>query len=324
MTISLRSLGDELSFHHQIFQLQTQSQNYTDLVGTDALPGQESIRFKVPQHLGFPGAVLERIDQPSSSSKHYQVYINSFGLTGPSGVLPRHYSEWVIERCKQKDHAIRDFLDIFNHRLISLYHRSWEKYQFSVQYRYRLHLKHNDPISKLLFNQVGAKDDTIVFLGGLFANPVRSAQGLKQVLTTLSEVETRINERVGRWLPVDPNEQTRLVNSHFNNEGFSQLGISAMLGQRVWDIGSSIEIELHTKTAQDVARLMPGTPLLSLLHRVANQYIPIHIKASWKLYARYLDLPIAQLGSGSLPLGQGCALSRGSRDAHETVCINIT
>ena len=60
------------------------------------------------------------------------------GLTGPSGVLPRHYTEllYKIERDVRtpEKHALRDWFDLFNHRFVSLFYRAWEKYRFYIPF----------------------------------------------------------------------------------------------------------------------------------------------------------------------------------------------
>jgi type VI secretion system protein ImpH len=52
------------------------------------------------------------------------------GLTGPLGALPRPYTELVMQRIRKGDFALRDFFDIFNHRLIQAFARAGEKYRF--------------------------------------------------------------------------------------------------------------------------------------------------------------------------------------------------
>jgi type VI secretion system protein ImpH len=55
-------------------------------------------------------------------------------------VLPAHYTEKVIQQeyeaksWNDPKHALRDWLDIFNHRFISLFYRAWEKYRFHIPY----------------------------------------------------------------------------------------------------------------------------------------------------------------------------------------------
>jgi type VI secretion system protein ImpH len=54
----------------------------------------------------------------------------SWASPGPSGVLPYNYTELVIDRLRNKDRALAEFLDIFHHRMISLFYQAWEKYRF--------------------------------------------------------------------------------------------------------------------------------------------------------------------------------------------------
>ena len=49
-------------------------------------------------------------------------------------MLPYCYTELILERLREKDTSFASFLDIFNHRMISLFYRAWEKYRFPVTY----------------------------------------------------------------------------------------------------------------------------------------------------------------------------------------------
>ena len=59
------------------------------------------------------------------------------GLTGTQGVLPFCYTEWMLERKAAKDDTLAAFLDLFNHRLVSLFYRAWEKHRPPVLYEAR-------------------------------------------------------------------------------------------------------------------------------------------------------------------------------------------
>ena len=92
------------------------------------------------------------------------------GLTGPSGVLPRHYSEllYKIQRDAKglEKHALRDWLDCFNHRLVSLFYRAWEKYRFTIPFeRGEYNGPEPDPFTNSLYCLIG-----------LGARPLRTAR----------------------------------------------------------------------------------------------------------------------------------------------------
>lgn len=109
-------------------------------VGLDHAPRREVVRFRAfPSH-SFPAGSIGMIrapdprpaDQPGSLPP--EMIVAFMGLTGPGGVLPQHYTTLLIERVREKDFALRDFLDVFNHRIISLFYRAWEKYRFAISY----------------------------------------------------------------------------------------------------------------------------------------------------------------------------------------------
>jgi len=52
-----------------------------------------------------------------------EVHVNFMGIAGIQGPLPLPYTEILMSRMRQKDMAFRDFLDIFNHRLVSVFTR---------------------------------------------------------------------------------------------------------------------------------------------------------------------------------------------------------
>ena len=63
--------------------------------------------------------------------------VSFFGVATPAsyGSLPTRYAELILERPRSKNRALRDFLDLFNHRLVSLFYRAWEKHRFPVRVR---------------------------------------------------------------------------------------------------------------------------------------------------------------------------------------------
>ena len=71
---------------------------------------------------------------PPPISPPPEMEVACMGLFGPGGPLPDHYTAMVIQRTRERDYSLRDFLDLFNHRTTSLFYRAWEKYRFTIAY----------------------------------------------------------------------------------------------------------------------------------------------------------------------------------------------
>ena len=93
-------------------------------------PNGSSIRFHANPFLDFPPSQLESLNVDRSGA--VDVTANFLGLVGPQGVLPYFYSELVQDRLRAKDKTLAAFLDIFHHRLISLFYQAWQKHRFPV------------------------------------------------------------------------------------------------------------------------------------------------------------------------------------------------
>ncbi|MBI1187743.1 MAG: hypothetical protein GC206_10530 [Alphaproteobacteria bacterium] len=133
-------------------------------VGRAGSPRREAVRFRSAVTLAFPPAtVLDLLgtmpgetppDEPVARTPTVPggppvpiligpndppVLIQPFlGLIGPSGVLPRHYTEWLIRHLRDfkgnEKAAARDWFDLFVHRFTTLLYRSWEKYRYVLAY----------------------------------------------------------------------------------------------------------------------------------------------------------------------------------------------
>ena len=92
----------------------------------------EPVHIGAHQSLGFPASDIQALTLLPDDSGKLEMLVNCFGLTGPSGVLPLAYTEFLIDREVKRDAGPAAFLDIFNHRLAMLFHYAWEKYRFQV------------------------------------------------------------------------------------------------------------------------------------------------------------------------------------------------
>ena len=82
------------------------------------------MRFSSRVGFDFPASEVQEIAAPTAQGEPARLTVNVLGLAGALGPLPAPFSELLLERVWAKDPAMRDFLDIFNHRLVSMLHRA--------------------------------------------------------------------------------------------------------------------------------------------------------------------------------------------------------
>jgi type VI secretion system protein ImpH len=82
------------------------------------------------QSMAFPASAVHNIEENANQSDPAHMTIAFMGLTGVQGALPLYYTERMLASKAAKDDSLAAFLDIFNHRLISLFYRAWEDIVF--------------------------------------------------------------------------------------------------------------------------------------------------------------------------------------------------
>jgi len=268
-------------------------------VGHDGPADAEAVRFAAPLSLSFPSAAISDLKlrrnrgtgvPPVSfaAPEGYLMSVTFLGLTGPSGALPRHYSSMLIERTRDKETAYRDFLDLFNHRLISLFYRAWEKYRFPVSYE-RAIAHHTAPPEADLFtysmyslvglgtpglrDRTAVADETFLFFAGLFSHHGRSAEGVCNIVSAYFDVAVSVDQFVGQWLPLAPEERSATP-SVANPKGLNcRLGASTILGTRVWDIQSKFRIRLGPLTYAQFCEFLPSGAGFKALFDLVRTYV---------------------------------------------------
>ena len=100
-------------------------------VGGRGLPQKEIIRFTPHLSMGFPSSEIEAVELETDAdhNQRFAISSNIMSIYGHASPLPAYYSEQLIEFERDDDNTLpRRFLDIFNHRILSLLFRAWQKY----------------------------------------------------------------------------------------------------------------------------------------------------------------------------------------------------
>jgi len=222
-------------------------------------PDSEVARFRAHPSLSFPASEIQGMDWPDNGPT--EMTVNFMGLTGPEGVLPNSYTTLIIERQREDDFTLCDFIDLFNHRIISLFYRAWRKYRFDVVSEQGEQKKFSGYLLSVLGLGTGGmrkrqaiSDDALIYYAGLLAQRPRSAQALQQILSDYFEVPVEIEQFCGNWYRLDPETQSRLSEEEADNV---ELGFGAVVGNEIWNQQSRVRIVLGPLSLERYVDFLP-------------------------------------------------------------------
>jgi type VI secretion system protein ImpH len=258
-------------------------------VGRDQLPANEAARFRSHVSLYFPPSEIYELrstEDEFSGKQKLEIFVNFMGMVGMMGAMPMHYSELIIDRARYGDRTLWEFLDLFTHRTVSLFFRAWEKYRFPVNYE-----RGKDDFTEYLFDVVGLgthglrgrldlDDETLLPYGGLIVQKPHSASAVKNLVSDYFGVPAEIRQFTGQWLALDAESITTLGAMN------SALGVSTIVGTRVWDDQSKFRLRLGPLGFKEFQGFLPnGTaykPVKAILRFMIGQDLDFDIQLKLK------------------------------------------
>ncbi|TYC50448.1 type VI secretion system baseplate subunit TssG [Rhodobacterales bacterium] len=186
------------------------------------------------------------------------------GLLGPQGALPSAMTDEAIMRSMRGDDSFPRFLDVFNNRFIQLFYRAWADARPLVQHdrpdddRFLTYLGANIGIGTSIYRDLDGIDDRLKLLyAGLTSPKVKSAARLKALITGVFGVPVEIDQCVGTWLQLEPDDQLSL--GGFGPGGAGQLGRDTIVGARVYSVSDKIRIRIFTRSLEEYRNFLPPT-----------------------------------------------------------------
>ena len=281
----------------QAMQLLERLQADRARIGGFGDPRQEAARLTTAPSVAFPASEIQSLERRDGPPR---MAVNFLGLTGPQGMLPLAYSLYVAERVRGGDHALKDFLGIFDHRMLSLFYRAWEKTHVIVSHGD----ESRDWLTKSLLDLVGlgspslrdrlpVTDDALLFYTGLLSIPTRPAIGLEQMLTDFFGVPVSIEQFVGAWYPLERETQAELGDEM---SASSQLGLGAVAGDEIWDQQSRARVRVGPLSRRQYDEFLPGGSAYEPLRALARLYTNDLIDFEIQLVLDRNDVPPCRLG----------------------------
>ncbi len=304
-----------------VFGREKGSADKLEPVGSDASPDKELVKFSSQVSLGYPTSDVFDVKEGVDGHAGHNVKVGFMGLAGVNGALPSYYSEFILQRQRAKDTAMRDFYDLFNHRAISLFYRAWQKYRLPQSYEsYQVHGqgKRVDPITNSLLALVGRRitsSDTLdsirdaeklLFYGGVYASSQNSPIALAKLLTDCFKVPVEIEQFVGEWGELYEDDYVVLGSSKGRNGQNNQLGVNSIIGKRVYCVESRVRIVIGPLDNDEFQTIKPGSAGLHALCEFARQYMGPNIHFDLKMVLDARATTCARLeGKGVKPSNLG-------------------
>lgn len=309
-------------------------------------PSTEAIRFSTSNVLHFSSSEISKISLSNNikGNRKWDMSVNFIGLTGAQGVLPYHYTEMILKRLKMKDKSLLDFLNLFNHRTVSLFYQASNKYKLPIEYeRKKLNppkTKTRNDHSQILLSLIGLgtknlndrlyiHDESLFYYSGLLSQQVKTTSGLKQILRNYFKIPVEINEFVGQWQELIEDVRTRLPGKENPKGQNNCLGRSVMLGRKGWFAQGKINIILGPLTKEQLKIFSPGTKALKALNEIVQIYAGMEYSYDFIIKVKRSDIPDKiQLSSKIQPvMGWNTWLSARPTTSHnldETLDIKVS
>lgn len=274
----------------------------------------EAVRFRAAVGMRHPTTEIVNAGlRPTDGVP--ELTVSFMGLTGPMGVLPDYYTELLVEQRQGRNSAASDFLDLFNHRTIDLFYRAWAKYRLPIRYEETARPL-EDSHSRALASLIGMGLDSsrthlagdggdLLSVAGLIARRVRSAEGLRRALGALYDLPMSVVELQGRWIAIDPSEQTRL-DARAESGGYAALGQTAVVGTQVWDVQSRFRIRIGPLNLAAFRQFLDDNSYRRALVDVVRLSVGPAVEFDLQLILRREDVPSLRLDDADAPalLGQ--------------------
>ena len=268
-------------------------------IGQALRPADEPVRLGQEPSLTFAPASLSGFKLPQDAIPA-RMEVRFMGMLGPNGPLPLHLTEYAHERLIHAgDATLARFLDIFNHRFLTLFYRAWAQAQPTASLdrpqddRFALYVGATFGLGQsAVRNRDPVADAAKLFHAGLLARQVRNRDGLAAALTGYFRIPVRVEEFVGHRMNLPERDRSRLG---IANDG-AMLGRGTVLGSQVWDRQHKFRLWLGPLTLQQYLSFLPGGSAIGKLMAWVRQYLCFELDWDARLIIAKEQVPKACLG----------------------------
>lgn len=267
-------------------------------VGCSPRLADDPIRFGQEASLAFAPSTVRRFVVREGHVP--RMLVSFMGLLGPNGPLPLHVTEYARDRERNAgDAGLVRFLDLFHHRMVSLFYRAWLLNNQAASFD----RPGDDRFSVYVASLLGLGMESLrdrdelpdlakLFYSGAYSCQTRHADGLRSMLEGYLGIHAEIEELVGQWLELPAD--SRCIMGRDRRTG--TLGSTAVVGARIWDCQRRFRVLLGPVTLEQYERLLPGGVSLDRIGAMVRNYIGDEFEWDLRLVLLASEVPDLHLG----------------------------
>lgn len=229
------------------------------------------IRVRPELSLEFPERDVASI---SEEDGRYAVTTTFLGLYGTSSPLPSFYTEDLLADRSDDKTAAREFLDIINSRLYTLFFQCWARYNLL----YKIQEERDPALATRLFCMLGLEDERerkripdaagLLRYAGIFTAMAKSAEGLRSILSdALGEPSLEIEQCLERKVKI-PRDQRFIL-----GESGNVLGEESYLGEEVPDRMGAFRIRIGPIDPERFDLYLPDGAMFGKIRQLISFYL---------------------------------------------------
>jgi type VI secretion system protein ImpH len=287
--------------------------------GQPGRPEHERIRFVSNPSLGFPASEVQSVEWSGrEGEERATVTVNFMGLHGQASPLPLTYAQELLWDLNEPEgRRQRDFLDVFNHRMVSLLFRARQKYRHAQ----RFDGSGGDEFTARVLALAGLDDDAVRGASGarlqqilrslgVLASRHRSAAGLEDMLRAcFPGIGVSVVSCIARRLAIPADQRLYLKpprrTAPRRGDALTGLGRDTCVGTSRVDSSSAFRVTLGPMDFAEFRRFLPGERDFDSLARLTRLYVQDPLDFDVELRLRPTQRPrLALAPEDGLRLGQ--------------------
>lgn len=299
--------------------------------GSSSRVSEDPLRFSQHPSLAFAPCTLSECREPRERAPS-RLFVNFLGMLGPNGPMPLHITEHAhLRELHHKDFTLSRFLDVFNHRMVSLFYRAWAASSMPASFdrtppaalrgdvhytqRDRILAAEKDRYQSYIGSLIGigmpslrhrdsVPDIAKLYFSGRLAGQQTGPEGLRAILMSYFGVPVRIEEFTGRYVALPDRYWACLgggpnVNSSADARAGATLGTlsggAIVLGKHVWDSQGAFRIHMGPMTYPQFVRFVPGSPSERRLRAWIRMYLGEEFYWEAHITLRSSEVPRSEL-----------------------------